>query len=133
MANFSFDCDATSQIGDQFWRQAASCAADQHAGLEGVVTSIATINHGEVGALVGQDLHLLQGVAVVRVGWKAAHAHMSFVFLSNHDDAVHFDTHNRRYFVAEIKAEPLVPQFYDEYAKWRDGGRLGRAALSLDQ
>ena len=53
--------------------------------------------------------------------------HMSFVFLSNHDDAVHLDTHNRRYFVAEIKAAPLPPQFYEHYAKWRDGG--GLAAL----
>ena len=52
---------------------------------------------------------------------------MSFVFLSNHEDAVHLDTHSRRYFVAEIKAAPLLPQFYADFARWRDGG--GLAAL----
>jgi hypothetical protein len=52
---------------------------------------------------------------------------MSFVFLSNHEDAVHLDNHSRRYFVAEIKAAPLLPQFYADFARWRDGG--GLAAL----
>ena len=51
----------------------------------------------------------------------------SFVFLSNHGDAVHLDDGNRRYFVAEIKAKPLSPAFYTDYVRWRDGG--GLAAL----
>lgn len=51
----------------------------------------------------------------------------SFVFLSNHDDAVHLDARSRRYFVAEIKGSPLGPQMRNDYAKWRDKG--GLAAL----
>lgn len=53
--------------------------------------------------------------------------HTSFVFLSNHDDAVHLEDGNRRYFVAEIKGKPLAPKFYADYAAWRDNG--GLAAL----
>ncbi|WP_445809434.1 primase-helicase family protein [Yoonia sp.] len=51
----------------------------------------------------------------------------SFVFLSNHGDAVHLEDGNRRYFVADIKANPLHPQFYKDYAAWRD--TIGLAAL----
>ena len=52
---------------------------------------------------------------------------MSFVFLSNHCDAVHLDAGSRRFFVSEIKAAPLSEAFYDAYADWRDSG--GLAAL----
>lgn len=51
----------------------------------------------------------------------------SFVFLSNHGDAVHLEDGSRRYFVVEIKAQPLQPRFYADYAAWRDSG--GLAAL----
>ena len=60
VTDFGFDGAATSQIGDQFWRQAAPCAADQHAGLQDAVALIPTVDDGKVGALVGQDLDLLQ-------------------------------------------------------------------------
>jgi hypothetical protein len=53
--------------------------------------------------------------------------HTSFVFLSNHGDAVHLENDSRRFFVSEIKATPLAPEFYVEYAAWRDNG--GLAAL----
>lgn len=51
----------------------------------------------------------------------------SFVFLSNHGDAVHLEKGNRRFFVSEIKAAPLCSEFYASYAAWRDNG--GLAAL----
>ena len=51
----------------------------------------------------------------------------SFVFLSNHNDAVHIESGNRRFFVSEIKAQPLPAKFYENYAHWRDNG--GLAAL----
>lgn len=52
---------------------------------------------------------------------------ISFVFLSNHADAVHLDKDSRRYFVHEIKAAPRPARFYADYAAWRDG--VGLAAL----
>lgn len=51
----------------------------------------------------------------------------SFVFLSNHGEAVHLEDGNRRYFIVEIKAQPLSTKFYADYAAWRDSG--GLAAL----
>ena len=51
----------------------------------------------------------------------------SFVFLSNHGDAVYLETGNRRFFVSEIRAAPLPPEFYTSYAAWRDDS--GLAAL----
>ena len=48
--------------------------------------------------------------------------HTSFVFLSNHGDAVYLDGGSRRFFVAEIKAKPLPKEFYTDYAVWRDSG-----------
>lgn len=52
---------------------------------------------------------------------------ISFVFLSNHADAVHLDKDSRRYFVHEIMAAPLSASFYSDYAAWRDD--VGLAAL----
>ena len=65
MTDFGFDGAAASEIGDQFWRQAAPCAADQHAGLQDAVASITTVDDGKVGALVGQDLDLLDAPGVL--------------------------------------------------------------------
>jgi hypothetical protein len=52
---------------------------------------------------------------------------VSFVFLSNHGDAVHLDASDRRFFVHEVVAEPREPEFYRNFAYWRDNG--GLAAL----
>lgn len=60
VTDFSFDRAAASQIGQQFWCQAAPCTTDQHAGLQHIVASIPAVDDGDVGALVGQDIDLLQ-------------------------------------------------------------------------
>ncbi len=78
VADFSFDRAAAVEIGEQFWCQAAPCDADQHAGLQDTVAPIPMVDDGKVGALIGQDLDLLQrqgqGVAVVRVAGEVAHS-----------------------------------------------------------
>lgn len=48
----------------------------------------------------------------------------SFVFLSNHDDAIHIDKEDRRFFVHEITAQPLEQTFYRSFVEWRDNGGL---------
>ncbi len=67
-----------SQVGDEFWRQAAPGAADQPAGFDFVMTAIARVDDGAVWALISQDLQLFkcrsEGVAVIRVASEAAHA-----------------------------------------------------------
>lgn len=50
--------------------------------------------------------------------------HTSFLFLSNHSDAMHLDNDSRRFFVSEIKVAPLCSKFYAGYAAWRDDGGL---------
>ncbi len=55
----------------------------------------------------------------------------SFVFLSNHGDAVHLEDGNRRYFVAEITAKPLSREFYEAFAEWRDSGGLAALHYNL--
>ncbi len=62
----------------------AAGAADQHAGFVDTMAAIATVDDNKVGALVGQDFHLFerrtQGMAVIGIAWKAAHAdHKAFV------------------------------------------------------
>ena len=53
--------------------------ADQRAGLEGAVAPITAVDYGEIGAMVGQDLDLLQrrgkDVAVLRVAGETEHAY----------------------------------------------------------
>ena len=51
----------------------------------------------------------------------------SFVFLSNHGDAIHIDKDDRRFFVHEVTAEPLEQDFYKRFVEWRDN--TGLAAL----
>lgn len=59
----------------------------------------------------------------------------SFVFLSNHPDAVFLEQFDRRYFVLECRKRPLAPQFYADFVTWRDGGGISALfdyLLSLD-
>lgn len=84
VADFCFDGAAAAEICDQLWCEAAPRAADQDAGPVFIVTAIAAVDDGELGALVGEDFDLLQGflqgVAIVGVARKAAHAdHEAFV------------------------------------------------------
>jgi len=78
VADFRFDGASAAEICDEFRLQAAPRAADQHAGSLLAMAAIAAVDDGEVGAPVGQDLHLfegfLQGMAVVGIAREAAHA-----------------------------------------------------------
>ena len=51
MIDVGFYGSATSEIGDHFWRLAASGAADQHEGLEVTMASLTTVGHGDVRAI----------------------------------------------------------------------------------
>jgi hypothetical protein len=99
VADLGFDGAATTEVCDQFRRQPAPCAADQDTGRLNAVAAVSTIDDGEVGALIGEDGYLLQrlpqGVAVVRVARKAAHAdHEAFVQRGgNADLAAEFIAH----------------------------------------
>jgi hypothetical protein len=48
----------------------------------------------------------------------------SFVFLSNHGDAIHIDKEDRRFFVHEVTAQPLEQSFYRSFVEWRDNSGL---------
>jgi hypothetical protein len=78
VADICLDCASTAQVCGQFWRQAAPCAADQDAGCLNAMSAISAVDDGQIGTLVCQDRHLFeglfQGVAVVRIASKAAHA-----------------------------------------------------------
>ena len=58
MANFRLDGAAAAKIGDELWCQAAPRAADQDTGFGLAVTTVAAIDHREVGALIGEDFDL---------------------------------------------------------------------------
>ena len=58
MADPGLDGTAATQVCDEFWRQATAGAADQHAGFALAMAAIATVNDGEVWALICEDLHL---------------------------------------------------------------------------
>lgn len=72
MADLGFDCAAAAEVCHQIWRKAAPCAADKDARF---CFTLAAVDDGQIGALVGQDGDLFQrffqGVAVVRVARKA--------------------------------------------------------------
>ena len=57
VSDLGFDGAAASEVGNQFWRQAAPGAADEDASRRHAVTAITAVDDGEAGALVGQDLH----------------------------------------------------------------------------
>ena len=48
--------------------------------------------------------------------------HIGFVFLSNHDDAIHLVTEDRRFFVVEVSAGRKSDAFYGQFVDWRDRG-----------
>ncbi len=78
VADFGFDGAASAKVRDQPWRQAAAGAADQNAGFVLAMAAVSTVYDGQIGALVGQGCNLFeglfQGVAVVGIARKAAHA-----------------------------------------------------------
>jgi len=49
---------------------------------------------------------------------------LNFVFLSNRNDTVFLDDHDRRYFVWEIRAGALPQRKADAFAGWRNNGGL---------
>lgn len=53
--------------------------------------------------------------------------HIGFVFLSNHEDAIHLVAQDRRFFVVEVTTGKKSDAFYDSFINWRDSG--GYAAL----
>lgn len=53
--------------------------------------------------------------------------HIGFVFLSNHEDAIHLVTEDRRFFVVEVNNGRKSDAFYGRFVNWRDSG--GYAAL----
>lgn len=59
-ADLGLDGAAAAQELGQSGREAAPRAADKHLRAAAAVVAIATIDRGEAGALVGQDLDLLE-------------------------------------------------------------------------
>ena len=53
--------------------------------------------------------------------------HAAFVFLSNHEDAMHLAVEDRRFYVVDVSTDPKPQSFYDCFTAWRDDG--GLAAL----
>ena len=51
VANLCLDGASTSQVCDQFWRQAAPCATDPDAGRLNTVAAVSAIDDGQIGAL----------------------------------------------------------------------------------
>jgi hypothetical protein len=43
---------------------------------------------------------------------------INYHFTSNHPDAFFMEDNERRYFIHEVKVEPLTEEFYDRYDKW---------------
>jgi len=48
----------------------------------------------------------------------------NFIFLSNHPTAVFVGDDDRRYFVWEVEAEPMIAEEVTAFTSWRDGGGL---------
>lgn len=61
---------------------------------------------------------------------------INYYFTSNHLDAFFLDDDDRRFFIHEVKVEPLPEEFYVAYELWMDSGAAGRAIfdylLNLD-
>ena len=53
---------------------------------------------------------------------------MNFIFTSNHPDAFHLETTDRRFFVLSVDKSPLSAEFYDKFVAWRNS-ESGLAAL----
>ncbi|MCD8245321.1 MAG: DUF5906 domain-containing protein, partial [Parabacteroides sp.] len=46
----------------------------------------------------------------------------NFYFTTNKSNAIHLDRVDRRYFVCEVKGNPLPQEFYTEYGRWMESG-----------
>ncbi len=46
---------------------------------------------------------------------------INYLFTSNHPDAFFLEDTDRRFFIHEVKAEPLPSAFYESYSKWMNG------------
>lgn len=79
-----------------------------------------------------QDADKLKGLitsTTVRINEKYQPARevpnlMNFIFLSNHNDALFLDDHDRRFFVWEIIAARLPDQMAQTFVAWRNNGGL---------
>lgn len=60
LADLGFDGRPASGLVPQIGRQAAPCAADQDAGVQGSVAATTAVDHRQRRALAGQDFHLFQ-------------------------------------------------------------------------
>lgn len=49
---------------------------------------------------------------------------MNFLFTSNHPDAFHLESNDRRFFVWEVGGERQPADFYRQFVSWRDAGGL---------
>jgi hypothetical protein len=59
---------------------------------------------------------------------------INYYFTSNHPDAFFLEDKDRRYFIWEVRAEPLPDEFYRAYEKWIGSpGELGPGAGALFQ
>ena len=79
-----------------------------------------------------QDIDKLKGLitsSTIRINEKYQPARetpnlMNFVFLSNHNDALFMDDHDRRFFVWEIKSGRLPETTVKDFILWRKNGGL---------
>lgn len=78
VADLGFNRASSAEVDDLLGGQPSACAADQDTGLAFVMPPVTKIDDGKIGTLVCQDRHLLegllQGMAIVGVARKAAHA-----------------------------------------------------------
>jgi hypothetical protein len=60
VTDLSLDGASATQVGDQFWRQAAAHSADQNAGFFLTMATIAAIDDCQLGTLIREDPYLLK-------------------------------------------------------------------------
>ena len=101
VADLGHDCASSTQVDDLLGGQPSACATDKDTGLTFVMPPVTAVDDGQIGTLVCQDRHLLeglfQGVAIVRVVGNASHAdHNALVQCGDDADlAAKFITHQR--------------------------------------
>ena len=78
VADLGLDRASSTQVDDLLGGQPSACAADKDTGLAFVMPPVTAVDDGQIGTLVCQDRHLFeglfQGVAIVGIARKAAHA-----------------------------------------------------------
>ena len=74
--------------------------------------------------ITGTDMFIQEKYVVAH---QAANV-MNFLFTSNHPDAFHLETNDRRYFVWSIDVAAKSGDFYDRYTDWKDS-KVGINAL----